>query len=372
MVRGPQPGSVRSPVGDRAVVAAVGPGDDHLAPARADRDGPAPAAVVVGEPPPGAGGGPVGDRGGAVAAGPVGAGAGPGDEHRPAIAADGHRVGLVIAGAAGAVVARCPPHGAGRGLVGDRDVVIIGALHVKDGPGDEHRRAVRADGHRPGLGRAAGRSVVALGPQPGAGGGLVADRGELAPRPGPGPGAPPGDEHPGPVRAHRHRGGDIVGARRAVVPRDPQPAARGGRAGDVPAEPALATCAAAAAVPGGPVPLAPAALSAAPATTAAIPRAMFLCTVISPSLTRAAGTAQPRRLAPAGDLPHTAPVRSAARTHLAQRAQPACRRRRCGRGISRPVRGRTSSETCPHTSPLALMRLAVPELARAVENPPRS
>ena len=140
--------------------------------------------------------------------------------------ADGHRIGTVIAVSAGAVVARYPPHGAGRGLVGDRSEIRVGALHV-GGPGDEHRLAVRADGHRPGLGHAA-RAVVAPGPQPGAGGGLVADRGKLM-RLAPGQCAVPGDEHPLAVRADRHRGGVVLRAGRAVVVPDPQPAARGSR-----------------------------------------------------------------------------------------------------------------------------------------------
>jgi hypothetical protein len=186
--------------------------------------------------------------------------------------------------------------------------------------------------------------VVAPGPQPGAGGGLVADRGELA---------------PGPVLALAlypvtntlvPSGLTAIEAAILSVPGGPLYRAihsrlpEGAAAGDVLAEPATAACAAAAAAPGGTVPLAPAALSAAPATTAAIPRAMFLCTVISPCRS-------PRRHGPSrGAGP---PVNSRIRPRRARqpgptwlnRPQRTSRHRRCGRGISRPVRGLTSSET---------------------------
>src|SRR5215467_7731296 len=75
--------------------------------------------------------------------------AGPGDEHRAAGRADGHRGGLVPA-VAWPVVTADPPRGAVRGVVGDRGEVIARAGPGEAGAGDVHRAPARADGHRVG------------------------------------------------------------------------------------------------------------------------------------------------------------------------------------------------------------------------------
>src|SRR5437868_120983 len=65
------------------------------------------------------------------------------DEHRGAVGAYRHRVGLIV-GAGGAVVALGPHDRAGPRLVRDRRVVVR-AGPSEALPGDENRRAVGAD-----------------------------------------------------------------------------------------------------------------------------------------------------------------------------------------------------------------------------------
>ena len=183
-------------------------------------------AVVPLHPQPGTGGGAVGHRG--VILVRAGALAAASHEHPGAAGADRHRQGIVAA-IGRAVVPLCPQLGAGGGIVGHRGVVLAraGALAAA---GHEHPGAAGADRHRPGGAEAVARAEVAPRPQLGAGGGVIGHRGVAEGRVAdPLTGA--GHEHPGPVRADRHRVGVVVAVARAVVPPRPQPGAGDGAVG---------------------------------------------------------------------------------------------------------------------------------------------
>src|SRR6185437_6076696 len=96
--------------------------------------------------------------------------------------ADRHRDSAGLVGTEVLVVPG-PLPGAGRGTVGDRDVLGGGGPVRGVGQpavaGDEHGAPVRADGQRRGPVLAVHGAVVAADPQPGAGRGAVSDRGPV-------------------------------------------------------------------------------------------------------------------------------------------------------------------------------------------------
>src|SRR5215813_5080082 len=131
-------------------------------------------AVIPADPQRGAGGGVVGDRG--VVEARAGPGAFPGDEHRAPAGADRHRRGGVV-DVDRPVVPADPQRGTGGGVVGDRGVVLIvvDPATAVAAPGDIHRVPAGADRHRRGVVVAV--AVVPADPQRGQFGGVVGDRG---------------------------------------------------------------------------------------------------------------------------------------------------------------------------------------------------
>src|SRR5260370_41894721 len=105
----------------------------------------------------------------------------------------------VPGGSMRAVTRRVCRWGWGSAAVGDRGVLPRGAS-----PGDDHRAAGGAYGHRIGQGVAAAGAVVELDPLLGAGGGVVGDRGAEASRVP----AEPGAVHRPHARTDAHRRGE--------------------------------------------------------------------------------------------------------------------------------------------------------------------
>ena len=140
----------------------------------------------------------------------------PGDEYRVPVRADGYRDCPV------ARIPADPEPGAVGGIVGDGDegkVVPLGTLTR-----DEHGAAARADGDRCRGVEAVARPAVAAHPSPGARSGVVGDRGVV--RRQIRACAAAGDEHRAPVRADRHRSGEVLVIAWAVVALHPQNGSR--------------------------------------------------------------------------------------------------------------------------------------------------
>src|SRR5262249_8807981 len=135
-------------------------------------------AVIPADPQRGAGGGVVGDRG--VVEAPGGPGAFPGDDHGAPAGADRPRRGGrdgVGGGAVGPFVVAAAEGGRGGGCEGVRGVVLIAVdpATAVAAPVDIPRAPAGAD--RPRRGVVVAVAVVPADPQRGAGGGVVGDRG---------------------------------------------------------------------------------------------------------------------------------------------------------------------------------------------------